>query len=151
MIHIRRRLTACMSLYFPNPSQSLEAQPSLIVPSEVSLHTFISAKVGVPASSQQCWDSAPHQEELLHMYRGLGCSYSQQYLFFPVGWVEHCHSVRPMVLVCMGRHCCMGCTENTLLSRFCFELVWVFSSMNTVFRCSHEAVVLSVCLPSSVD
>lgn len=71
-----------MSLYFPNLSQSLEAQPSLTVPSEVSLHTFINAKVGVPTSSQQCCDSARCQEELLHMYKGLGCSCSEQYLFF---------------------------------------------------------------------
>jgi len=41
-----------MSFYFPNPSQSLEAKPSLTVPSEFSLHTFINAKVGVPISSQ---------------------------------------------------------------------------------------------------
>lgn len=88
----RRRLTACMSLYFPNPSQ-----PSLTVPFEAFLHTLINAKEVVPTSSQQCCDSAPSQEELLPMYRGLGCS--QQCLFFPLVWVKHCHSLRPMVLL----------------------------------------------------
>lgn len=72
-------------------------------------------------------------------------------IFFFSSGMSAALSVRPVVLDCIGRRLCMGCTENTLLSGFCFELVWVFSAVNAVFRCSHEAVVLSVCLPSSVD
>lgn len=139
LISKKRRLSACKSLCFLHLYRSPEAQPSWTVPSEVSIHVFISAKVCAHIKPE-CCDKAP-QGVLLYIYGPLGYNSSQQYLS-PSGLGGG---------LLFTQTCGFGLHRQALLYELQWEhtfkqiLFWVvlcfFSAMNNVFWCSHAAVV----------
>lgn len=78
----------------------------------------------VPTSSQNA--VIRPRKECCCIYMGLLATTAHNSIFLPVGWVEDCYSLRPVVLGFTGRHCCMNYSENILSNRFCFELFCAF-------------------------